>query len=119
MLAENDTVAMVHGRLASHLATSTRALVAAEQANIVANEKNKERSRTMLALAEAVKSQSIEDVEDLRLREQIKATEKELKESRRRMKTLKGILSAMIVGSGINWAADESLVELVLDDEDD
>jgi hypothetical protein len=35
------------------------------------------------------------------------------------MKTLKGILSAMIVGSGINWAADESLTDLVLDDEDD
>jgi hypothetical protein len=35
------------------------------------------------------------------------------------MKTLKGILSAMIVGSGINWAADGSLVDLVMDDEDD
>jgi hypothetical protein len=35
------------------------------------------------------------------------------------MKTLKGVLSAMIVSSGINWAADESLTELVLDDEDD
>jgi hypothetical protein len=45
--------------------------------------------------------------------------EKELKDSRRRMKTLKGILSAMIVGSGINWAADGSLVDLVMDDEDD
>ena len=73
----------------------------------------------MLALAEAVKSQSADDIDDQRLREQIKTVEKELKDSRRRMKTLKGILSAMIVGSGINWAADESLVDLVMDDEDD
>lgn len=110
---------MVQSRLSSKLASSTRALVTAEQANTVANQKNRELSKTMLALAETMKAQSAEDIEDPRLREQIKVVEKELKESRRRMKTLKGILSAMIVGSGINWAADESLTELVLDDEDD
>src|SRR5690242_15903060 len=109
---------MVHGRLAAELTSSTRALDAVEQANIVANRKNRELSKTMLGLAKAMKSQSAEDVDDPRLREQIKAVEKELKDSRRRMKTLKGILSAMIVGSGINWAADRSLTELVLEDED-
>ncbi|KAF3042424.1 hypothetical protein E8E12_008726 [Didymella heteroderae] len=119
LITENHTVAMVQGRLASKLASSTRALVIAEQANIVANQKNRELSKTMLALAEAMKAQSADDIEDPKLREQIRTVEKELKESRRRMKTLKGILSAMIVGSGINWAADESLTELVLDDEDD
>ena len=110
---------MIHGHLASKLASSTRFLVAMEQANIVANQKNRELSETMLALAEAVKSQSADDIDDQRLREQIKTVEKGLKDSRRRMKTLKGILSAMVVGSGINWAADGSLVDLVMDDEDD
>jgi len=119
MITESDTVAMLQGRLASKLASSTRALITAEQANIVANQKNRQLSKTMLALAEAMKTQSAEDIEDPKLREQIKTVDKELKESRRRMKTLKGILSAMIVSSGINWAADESLTELVLDDEDD
>jgi uncharacterized membrane protein YukC len=110
---------MVQGRLASILALSTRSLVTAEQANLLANQKNREFSKTMLALAKAMKAQSAEDLEDPKMREQIKTVDKELKESRRRMKTLKGILSAIIVGSGINWAADESLTELVLDDEDD
>lgn len=110
---------MVQSRLASKLASSTHALVIAEQANIVANQVNRELSKTMLALAKAMKAQSAEDIEDPKLREQIRIVDKELKESRRRMKTLKGILSAMIVGSGINWAADEDLTELVLDDEDD
>ncbi|KAF1932647.1 uncharacterized protein M421DRAFT_245844 [Didymella exigua CBS 183.55] len=119
LITENDTVAMVQGHLSSKLASSTHALVTVEQANIVANQKNRELSKAMLALAEAMKAQSAEDIEDPNLREQIKVVENELKESRRRMKTLKGILSAMIVGSGINWAADENLTELVLDDEDD
>ncbi|KAF1842407.1 uncharacterized protein K460DRAFT_389065 [Cucurbitaria berberidis CBS 394.84] len=119
LIAENDTISMVHGSLASKLASSTRALSTVEQANIVANQKNRELSRMMLALAEDMKSKSAKDIEDPRLRDQVDAVEKELKKSRSRTKTLKGILSAMIVGSGINWAADEGLTELVMDDEED
>jgi hypothetical protein len=119
LITENDALSMVHGSLSARLALSTRALCAAEQANIAANQKNRELSQTMLALAEGMKSQSAKDIEDPHLRSQIDAVEKELKESRRRTKTLKGILSAMIVGSGINWAADEALCELVMDDEDE
>ncbi len=119
LITENNTIAMVHGHLASKLTSSTRDLVAAEQANITANQKNRELSKTMLTLAEATKSQSADDIDDPKLREQVRLVDKELKDSRRRMKTLKGILSAMIVGSGINWAADKNLTELVLEDDDD
>ncbi|KAJ4314167.1 hypothetical protein N0V94_006580 [Neodidymelliopsis sp. IMI 364377] len=119
LITEYNTVSMLQGSLASNLASSTRSLIEAEQENVVANKKNRELSKTMLALAETIKTQSADDVEDPRLREQIRSVEKELSESRRRTKTLKGILSAMIVGSGINWAADENLTELVMDDEDD
>jgi hypothetical protein len=110
---------MVHGSQTSKLASTTRALSTAEQGNIVANQKNRELAQTMLALAEQMKSQSVQDIEDLQLRQQVDAVEKELRDSRRRAKTLKGILSAMIVGSGINWAADEGLTELVMDYEED
>jgi hypothetical protein len=119
LIAENDTLSMVYGTLSARLASSTRALCAAEQANIAANQKSRDLSQTMLALAEELKSQSAKDIEDPNLRIEIDAVEKELKESRKRAKTLKGILSAMIVGSGINWAADEALCELVMDDEDE
>jgi hypothetical protein len=118
LITENDTVSMVHGSLAAKLASSTRALCTVEQANMMANQKTRDLSRTMLALAEEMKSQSAKNIEDPGLRSQIGSVEKELKESRRRAKTLKGILSAMIVGSGINWAADENLCELVMDDEE-
>ncbi|KAH7077799.1 centromere protein H (CENP-H)-domain-containing protein [Paraphoma chrysanthemicola] len=119
LITENDTVSMVHGSLAAQVTSIQQAISAAQQANIVANRKNKELSQTMLALAEEMKAQSAKDIEDPKLRDQVSAVEKELKESRRRMKTLKGVLSAMIVGSGMNWAADQDLTELVLDDEED
>ena len=119
LIAENDAVSLLHGSLTSKLASSTRALSVAEQANRLANTKNRGLSQTMLALVEKMKVQSAKDIEDARLREKVEAAEKELKEAQRRKKTLKCILSAMIVGSGINWAADETLTELVMDDEDD
>ena len=101
------------------LASTNKSLSVAEQNNIVANQKNRELAQTMLALAEEMKAQSVQDIEDPQLRQRVDAVDKELKDSRRRVRTLKGILSAMIVGSGINWAADEGLTELVMEDEDD
>ncbi|KAL5118047.1 hypothetical protein ACEQ8H_004034 [Pleosporales sp. CAS-2024a] len=119
MITENDTVSMIHGSLASKLLSTQRAISTIRQANMAASRKNREMAAEMLALAEEMKAQSAKDIEDPRLRDQISAVEKELKESRRRMKTLKGVLSAMIVGSGINWAADDGLSQLVMDDEED
>lgn len=119
LITENDTIAMMHGTQTAKLASITRALSEAEQSNMVANRKNRELARTMLALAEEMKAQSAQDIEDAQLRNQVEAVEKQLKESRRRVKTLRGVLSGMIVGSGINWAADEGLTELVMDDEED
>lgn len=119
LITENDALSMVHGSLASKLAAAIRALSEAEKGNIAANRENRELSQTLLALAEEMKAQSTEDIEDPQLRERVRAVEKDVKESRRRMRTLKGILSAMIVASGINWAADEALQELVMDYEED
>lgn len=119
LISENDAVSMLHGTLASRLASATRALASAEQANIAANRENRELAARVLALAEQVKAQSIDDIQDPQLRSKIERAEKKVKESRVRMKILKGILSAMIVGSGINWAADEELRDLVMDDEED
>ncbi|KAF2712486.1 hypothetical protein K504DRAFT_499578 [Pleomassaria siparia CBS 279.74] len=119
LIGENDVVSMLHGTLAERLAYLTHALSDAERGNLAAKTKNNELSQTLLALAEEVKAQSIEDIESPRLRNQVESIEKEVKELRRRSKTLKGLISGAIVGSGINWAEDEELCELVLDDEDD
>jgi F0F1-type ATP synthase assembly protein I len=110
---------MLHGFLTSKLAGIREALNTAEQENITAKERNRELSRRLLALAEKLEVQSSKDIQQPQLREKINAVEKEAKESRRRMRNLKDILSGMIVGSGIDWAEDQVLRELVMDDEDD
>ncbi|KAF2687271.1 hypothetical protein K458DRAFT_361895 [Lentithecium fluviatile CBS 122367] len=119
LMTEKDTLSMVHSSLTTKLASITHTLSVTEQGNIDANRANRELSRTLLELAEEMKAQSTEHIQDARLRDQVESVEKDLRQSRRRMRTLKGILSAMIVGSGLNWAADEVLRELVMDDGED
>jgi hypothetical protein len=119
LIGESDIVSMFHGSLTAKLASTTRALSDAERANIAANKKNSVLSQTLLALAEDLKAQQPEDIDNPRLRDQVKAVEREVKELRRKTKTLKGLVSGTIVGSGINWADDELLCELVLDDDED
>ena len=118
-ITENDAVSMVHGLLTAKLNAARVALSTAEERNILANARNRELSKTLLDLADEAKALSKEDIQDPQLRDKVTAVEREVKESKRRLHTLKGILSGMIVGSGINWAENEMLRELVMDDEDD
>ncbi|KAF2657973.1 hypothetical protein K491DRAFT_676768 [Lophiostoma macrostomum CBS 122681] len=119
LITENDVISMLHGDLSSRLAVTTRAFSTAEESNIRANDRNAQLAKTLLKLAEEARDQSTYDIENPRLREQVRSVEKSVKESRRRLHTLKGILSGMIVGSGIDWAEKEVLRELVMDDEED
>ncbi|KAF2727971.1 hypothetical protein EJ04DRAFT_538671 [Polyplosphaeria fusca] len=119
LVTERDTVSMVHASLASKLSATSKALRLTEKANLEANAVNKDLSQTILALAEEMRTQSLKDVEDPDLHKRITAVEKDARKSRRQMKVLKGVLANMIVGSGIDWAEDEVLRELVMDDEED
>lgn len=119
LIHESDTLSMAHGSLSSKLASTMHVLSQAEQGNSIANAENRELSQTLLSLAKDLEVQPTKDIEDAELREEVEVAEKGLKESRKRMRTLKGVLSAMVVGSGIHWADDGVLRELVMDDEED
>jgi len=119
LITENDAVSMLHGAHTAKLASTTRALGTAAQANMAVNRENRELARTVLALAEDAKARSSNDIEDARLRGQVDAVDRALREARRRARTMKGVLSAMVVGSGINWAADAGLTARVLAEEEE
>lgn len=46
---------------------------------------------------------------------QVKRLEREVKTSRQKWKVIKGTVSAVVAGSGVDWARDEGLRELVMD----
>jgi hypothetical protein len=71
----------------------------------------------MLALADEANTQRKEDIDDPRARQQLDELETEMRISRQRFRIMKGTASAAIVGSGIDWARDPKLLEIVLDED--
>ncbi|EDN02153.1 predicted protein [Histoplasma mississippiense (nom. inval.)] len=80
--------------------------------------KTQESVQTLLGLTSVEKSRR-EAITDPALISQLEAQEKETKAERASWVTMKRVVSALIVASGIDWAADEGLHDLVVDDEDD
>lgn len=80
-------------------------------------QKNVELSTSMLALAEQVTTQKKKDIDDPKVRLQLEGLEAEMRISRQRFRIMKGTASATIVGSGINWARDPKLLEIVMDED--
>jgi len=73
----------------------------------------------MLALTNEAKTQKKEDITDPKVRQQLDELEDEMKINRQRWRIMKGTVSATIAGSGIDWARDTKLLEIVLDNDGD
>lgn len=88
-----------------------------ERENIVIAQKNTELSRKMLALVEEANNQRKEDINDPKARRQLDELDAEMRISRRRFRIMKGTASATIAGSGVDWARDPKLLEVVMDED--
>ncbi|KAL3477578.1 centromere protein H (CENP-H)-domain-containing protein [Aspergillus californicus] len=91
---------------------------AMEVENMKLHQRNKDLVRELLEVTgdEETWRKRLDDDE---LEQQLAELETEYTKSRARYETLKNICSAMIVGSGVDWADDEDLAGLVLDNSAD
>jgi hypothetical protein len=89
-----------------------------ESEHMITAQKNVGLATYMLALADQAKEQK-EDIEDPRLRAKVEDLDAAMRASRKRWRILKGTASATIAGSGVDWARDPKLLEIVMDDDDD
>ena len=110
---------MVSSKLSKDLSILPDNLTTAERENAQITRKNQELAKTMLKLAEEAKPQDVKDIENPAIRDQIHDLDAQIRAARRDWRIMKSVVSSVIAGSGINWAHDEKLTELVLDDEDE
>lgn len=109
---------MVHQTLENSRLSCIKSLSDAEVENIELIAKNRELVQSVLELVHDEKPWR-EEITDEKSRSQIEKLESEKETTKARYVTMKRIISAIIVASGVDWAADERLTELVLDDEED
>lgn len=105
--------------LAAKTLSITENLKRLESENIIVARKNVDLATTMIGLADEANTQKKEDIQDLQARRELEELEEELRRSRQRWRIMKATVSGVVAGSGLDWARDPKLRELVLDTVDD
>lgn len=117
LIKARDEASFALADVTSRTLSAREKLTRLESEHIQQARKNAELAATLLSLVEEAKTQH-KDIPDDHVREELVELEAAVKASRQRWRIMKGTVSGVIAGSGVDWASDETLRELVLDDED-
>lgn len=115
LVAQRDQLATTLTELSTQVRSARMELTSVEAENVKMARKNAELATRMLALAAAADTQRKEDIEDPKLRHQLDELELRMRRSRRKWRIMKETVGATIAGSGVDWARDPQLSNLVLD----
>jgi hypothetical protein len=119
LIQQRDDLSIALTQLSSKALVARNELIKLESENIVIARTNTELATTMIALAEEANTQRKDDIDDPKVRQQLDELELAMRTSRQRWRIMKGTASATIAGSGIDWARDPKLLEIVLDNDGD
>ncbi|KPM40977.1 hypothetical protein AK830_g5588 [Neonectria ditissima] len=91
-------------------------LTAVQSETLRVSRQNVESTAELLKLAEEVKKKTGMNGNP-EVRQEQETLEAKVKESRQRWRVMKGVASGVVVGSGVDWAQDDELLETILDPE--
>ncbi|GES58527.1 centromere protein H (CENP-H)-domain-containing protein [Aspergillus terreus] len=118
LINRRDVLSLAHENLNAAQNSTLRKLSDVEVENLQLHRKNKDLVQELLSLTKDDESWR-EKLEDEDLRAQLDQVRTDYKKSKAKWDTMKSVASAIVVGSGVNWAEDEDLLSLVLDESDD
>ncbi|KAJ5561765.1 hypothetical protein N7535_003774 [Penicillium sp. DV-2018c] len=118
LVNRRDVLALAQENLAAAHDLVLKQLSDLEVKNLQINHENQELVRQLLELTKEDSSWR-EKLEDSELLSRLDELETDLKARKAQWDTMKSIASAIVVGSGLNWADDDILRALVLDESDD
>ncbi|KAL3435786.1 centromere protein H (CENP-H)-domain-containing protein [Aspergillus tetrazonus] len=118
LVNRRDVLSLALENFTEAQASTLKKLSSLEVENLQLHRQNQELARELLELTEDDESWR-EQLDDPELKQQLEQLEAEHKQSKAKWETMKSVASAIIVGSGVDWAEDEDLTALVLDDLND
>ncbi|OBT73275.1 hypothetical protein VF21_08427 [Pseudogymnoascus sp. 05NY08] len=119
LIQQRDDVSTELAATAAQVLAAREALTAVEAERVVLSRSNTELAGRMVGLAEEVEGQKKGDITDPDMRGRIEEMEREVRRSRQRWRLMKGVASGVVAGSGMDWARDEKLRALVLEEDSD
>ncbi|BCS22450.1 centromere protein H [Aspergillus puulaauensis] len=118
LINRRDILSLAQENLTETHVATLKKLSTVEVENLQLHEKNQELARELLELTKDDDSWR-EKLDDPELKQQLSELETDHKKSKARWETMKSVASAIVVASGVNWAEDEGLTALVLDESTD
>ena len=118
LINRRDVLSLAHENLNAALSSTLKKLSNAEVENLQLHHKNKALVRELLDLTKNDESWR-EELDDMSIKKQLEQVKTDHQQSKAKWEAMKSITSAIVVSSGVNWAEDEELVALVLDESDD
>ncbi|KAL2854852.1 centromere protein H (CENP-H)-domain-containing protein [Aspergillus pseudoustus] len=118
LVNRRDVLSLAQENLGEVYNATQKKLSTLEVENVQLHRTNQELVRELLELTEGDESWR-EELDEPELKQQLAELEADYKKSKARWELMKSVTSAVIVGSGVNWADDENLTALVLDESND
>jgi len=118
-IQQRDEVAISVAKIASQTGDLRGQATQAQSETHRALRRNVELAAEVMNLVGQVKERKAGYMGDEKVQREIRQLEGQLKSSRQRWWVMKGITSGVVAGSGVDWARDEALRDLVLDPEED
>lgn len=119
LIQQRDDSSTELAATAAQVLAVREALTSVEAERVVLSRSNTELAGRMVELAEQVEGHKKGDITDPEMRGRIEEMEREVRMSRQRWRLMKGVASGVVAGSGMDWARDEKLRALVLEEDSD
>jgi regulator of replication initiation timing len=119
LIQERDAVSLVHSHLSQQLRDLQHKFSQLEDQIAKLNGENQALAAELFQLTDALKDQTVEELDDPRLIAELDSLDEDIKRAKRRWRVMKSLVKGIIVGSGVEWARRPELLEVVLDDEGD
>lgn len=117
LVEERDLASITIAQQSTEMRGVLDQIAEVESESLRVSRKNVELAGEVLRLAEEANQGKEDAIEDQNAKAEIERLERELRVSRQRWKVMKGTASAVVAGSGVDWAGDAELREIVLDPE--
>ncbi|WQF84846.1 Putative centromere protein H [Colletotrichum destructivum] len=114
-----DAASIALSKTSSDIRSAVDELTDVEAESLRVGRRNIGLAAEVLRLATETEMRRTGETDDPAVQAEMARLQVELKASRQRWKVMKGTASAVVVGSGVDWARDEVLTDIVLDPEDE
>lgn len=117
LLRKRDDLSLTLTKTSKEVGDAWNELYNVQFENMLVSRENTALTAKLLELVDMSKTITNQNMDIPKVRQEIDEMENAVRISRQKWKIMKGVASASIVGSGVDWARDPQLLRIVVDED--